>query len=111
MPLFTEILIFLVGMEIMKNYISNQHCTFQIETEKPQSLDVTVVINDNTAFPQTRSKPIYAICRSLDLKTELVYFHNYNQVPAPTILKEAHSSNPPAVYSFTLCLRSERHWS
>ncbi|GFW13340.1 hypothetical protein TNCV_3767571 [Trichonephila clavipes] len=104
MPSLFDILIFEVGMEIIKNFYFNHHCTFQTGSENPLSLDVTVgVANDNTAIPQVRSTTVYAICRALDLKAELVPFQDTNQEPTPTRTKKAqYSSSPPDVYSFTV---------
>ncbi|GFR04037.1 hypothetical protein TNCT_68451 [Trichonephila clavata] len=53
-------------------------------------------------FHKYAQKTVYAICRALDLKAELVPFQDYNQEPTPTIPKKTRSSNPPAVYSFTV---------
>ncbi|GFU29215.1 hypothetical protein TNCV_278281 [Trichonephila clavipes] len=103
LPSFSEILIFLVGMEIIKNYFSNHHCTSEIGNEIRLSLGQTVVVNDNRAIPYVRSTTIYAICRALDLKAELIPIQDTNQDIKPTELKtNQHFSSPPAVFSFTV---------
>ncbi|GFQ83013.1 hypothetical protein TNCT_302431 [Trichonephila clavata] len=57
--------------------------------------------NDNRATSQVYSATIFAICRALDLKAELVTFQNYNQDPTSTSPKKARSTNP-FVHSFTV---------
>ncbi|GFR27488.1 hypothetical protein TNCT_424731 [Trichonephila clavata] len=98
-----DILIFEMGMEIMKNFYFNHHCTFHTGNEKLLSLDVTVMTNDSTAIPQVRSTTIYAICRALDLKVELFPFQDTYQEPTPTRPKKAQNIlTSPDVYSFTV---------
>ncbi|GFR24887.1 hypothetical protein TNCT_670611 [Trichonephila clavata] len=102
MPSLFDILIFEMGMEIMKNFYLSHHCTFQTGNETPLSLDATVMTN-NTGIPQVRSTTVYAICRALDLNAELVSFQNTDQQLTPNIVKKAQRiSTPPVVYSFTV---------
>ncbi|GFY78995.1 hypothetical protein TNIN_188031 [Trichonephila inaurata madagascariensis] len=90
-------------MEIIKNYFSNHHCTSEIGTEIPLSLGQTVVANDNRAIPCVRSTTVYAICRGLDLKAELIPIQDTNQELKPTTTKYIqHFSTQPAVFSFSI---------
>ncbi|GFS45592.1 hypothetical protein TNIN_254871 [Trichonephila inaurata madagascariensis] len=103
MPSLFDILIFEVGMEIIRDFYFNPHCTFETGTENPLSLDTTVGTKDNMAIPRVRSTTIYAICRGLDLKAELAPFLDSNQEPTPTKPKKSqHILTPPGVYSFTV---------
>ncbi|GFW29410.1 hypothetical protein TNCV_743521 [Trichonephila clavipes] len=103
MPSLFDILIFEVGMEIMKNFYFNHHCSFQTGTEKPLPLDITVEAIDSTAIPQVRSSIVFAICRALDLKAELVPFQDTNEEPRTTKPKKAQcNSTPSDVYSFNV---------
>ncbi|GFW29416.1 hypothetical protein TNCV_743581 [Trichonephila clavipes] len=101
MPSVFDILIFEVGMEIMKSYF-NHHCTFQTRTNNPLPLDVTVGANDRTAIPQVRSTSVYAICRALDLKAELVLSQDTDQGLTQTGPKKARYNSTPDVYSFNV---------
>ncbi|GFW29355.1 hypothetical protein TNCV_742971 [Trichonephila clavipes] len=103
MPSLFDILIFEVGMEIIKDFYFNHHSSLETGTENPLSLDTTVGTNDNIAIPQVRSATIFAICRGLDLKAELVPFQDSNHEPTPTRPKKAQQILiPPDVYSFTV---------
>ncbi|GFY48763.1 hypothetical protein TNIN_309021 [Trichonephila inaurata madagascariensis] len=97
-----DILIFELGMEIIKDFYFNHHCTFQTGTENPLSLDATVGTNDSTAIPKVRSKTIYAICRALDLKAELVPSQDTDQGLTQTRPKKSQYISTPDVYSFTV---------
>ncbi|GFY62212.1 hypothetical protein TNIN_257821 [Trichonephila inaurata madagascariensis] len=102
-PSLFDILIFELGMEIIKDFYFNHHCPFETGTENQHSLDITVGTNDRIATPQVRSSTIYAICRGLDLKAEFVPLQDSNQEPTPTRPKKAeHILTPPDVYSFTV---------
>ncbi|GFY47201.1 hypothetical protein TNIN_472001 [Trichonephila inaurata madagascariensis] len=98
LPSLFDILIFEMGMEIIKDFYFNHHCTFQTGTANPLFLDVTVGTNDIKAIPQVRSTTVYAICRALDLKAELVPFSDTNQEPTPTRPKKAQHNSTPDVY-------------
>ncbi|GFR30887.1 hypothetical protein TNCT_198761 [Trichonephila clavata] len=103
MPSFFDVLIFEVGIEIIKNFYFKHHSTFETGTKNPLSLDVTELTNNNTAIPQVRSTTIYAICKALDLKAELVPFQDPEQETTQTTPKKAQCIlTPPAVYSFTV---------
>ncbi|GFQ95740.1 hypothetical protein TNCT_715761 [Trichonephila clavata] len=103
MPSLFDVLIFEVGIEIVKNFYFKHHFTFKTGTENPLSLDATVVTNDNTAIPQVRSPTVYAMCKALDLKAELVPFQDPEQKTTPNTPKKAqHILTPPTVYSFTV---------
>ncbi|GFW41502.1 hypothetical protein TNCV_465901 [Trichonephila clavipes] len=92
-----------MGMEIIKNFYFNHHCMFQTGTENHLSLDVTVGTNDNSTIPKVRSTTVYAMCRALNLKAELVPFQDTNQKPTPIRPKKAqYIITPPKVYSFTV---------
>ncbi|GFW29403.1 hypothetical protein TNCV_743451 [Trichonephila clavipes] len=92
-----------MGMEIIKDFYFNHNYIFQIGTENLLPLDATVGAIDSTANPQVRSTTVYAICRALDLKAELVPFQDTNQEPTTTKPKKApYNSTPPDVYSLTV---------
>ncbi|GFS48128.1 hypothetical protein TNIN_203921 [Trichonephila inaurata madagascariensis] len=101
-PSLFDILIFELGMEIIKDFYFNHHCTFQTETAHPLSLDVTVGTNDITAISKVRSTTVYAICRALNLKAELVPSQDTNQEPTTTRPKKSQYISTPDVYSFTV---------
>ncbi|GFY59047.1 hypothetical protein TNIN_180511 [Trichonephila inaurata madagascariensis] len=107
MPSLFDILIFEMGMEIMKNFYFNYHFTFKTRTDNPLPLDVTVGANGRTAIPQVLSTTVYAICPALDLKAELV--------PFPIQTKVRHQIDPRKLntiqllmYTRSLFLRSVR---
>ncbi|GFT43973.1 hypothetical protein TNCV_2488511 [Trichonephila clavipes] len=90
-------------MEIIKNYFSNHHCTSEMGYNIPFSLDQTFMANDNREIPYVRSAAVYAICRGLDLKAQLIPIQDTNQELKPTATKYTqHFSTPPAVFSFTV---------
>ncbi|GFY13967.1 hypothetical protein TNCV_1296281 [Trichonephila clavipes] len=102
MPSLFDILIFELGMEIMKDFYFNHHCIFETGTENPLSLDATVGAKGRTAVPQVRSITIYAICRALDLKAELVPFQDTDQGLTSIRLKKSQYHSTSDVYSFTV---------
>ncbi|GFW34196.1 hypothetical protein TNCV_384121 [Trichonephila clavipes] len=72
-------------------------------TNIPFSLDQTVIANDNRAIPYVRSATVYAICRGLDLKAQLIPIQDTNQELKPTATKYTqHFSTPPAVFSLSI---------
>ncbi|GFY40180.1 hypothetical protein TNIN_375051 [Trichonephila inaurata madagascariensis] len=68
MPSLFDILIFKLGMEIIKDFYFNHHFTFQTGTENPLSLDVTVGTNDSTAIPKVRSSTTFTLSVETGLK-------------------------------------------
>ncbi|GFU66920.1 hypothetical protein TNCV_4295731 [Trichonephila clavipes] len=92
-PSFSDNLIFLVGVETIKNYFSTHRCVSEIGTEIPLFFYQTVVVHENRAIPYVRSTTAYAICCALDLKAQLILIQDINQHIKPAL---------PAAFSFTV---------